>query len=496
MKSHLLAGVLLALLFSSLTFALSADEAARFYLKSGESLKLENVSASGTAYTIVKINGAPSVVLAPKGSGFEALNTESQLDPVMDAYAEKIFKEKDFSTSKKTVAQNLVTIQDVLGDCRVGGEIFLQNIPRRTVRIGKANIGLWYLIERSKNTTYVKEYNAIVSMNNSFPTYASAYDTLVEKAEKFPELVDAGNRDPILAASGSLRDSATTLKEKFATVSAAYADLNASGDFSSILKFTFYESGTPHYCDANDTASNGLTFIQNEFSNKAIQSKAQLIQSVMAATKERQSGAAAGTATALRQEEVNELNVIITNLSTTFGPEAVKALEQAKIQLVAALKDVNASGKTESFDALEASLSAQVDALEAAQADFLAASAVIAEANANLTEAQKKYGESDDRVLDMKKDLDELSANLTSTASTLSTSDSETARAQIQAVQASAAEINERAATLSPRGNDLDLTIIIGIAALVLALIGTLWYFKKMKPNAPGKTDGLQQSKL
>ncbi len=485
MKSHLLASVLLAMLFSSFALALSAEDAARFYLKSGESLKLEEVAVSGTTYAIVKINGAPSIVLSPKGSGFEALGTEAALGPVLDAYAERTYKEKDFAASKSVVADNLGVIQAELGSCRVGGDIFLTNIPRRTIRIGKANIGLYYLIERSRNTTYAKEYNAIQSMNNSFPAFAAAYDTLVARAEKFPELVDAGNRDPVLDAASELRDSAATLKEKYASVSSAYEDLNTSTEFSAILKYTFYDAGEPHDCSSNATAVNALTFIANEFSNKAVQSKAQLIQSVLAATNERQSGASAGTATALRQETVNEVNALIANLSATFGSQAVKALEQEKVRLVEALKAVNTSGKTEAFDQIQAGLDVQIEAFQEAQADYAAASTAIAQAEANLTDAQKKYGENDERVQGMKTELDELRTNLTATTSQLSASDAQTARAQIQAIAESASDINERAATLPPRGNDLDLPVIGGIVALVLALIGTLWYFRKMKPGAP-----------
>ncbi|MBI4360674.1 hypothetical protein HY572_02785 [Candidatus Micrarchaeota archaeon] len=485
---------LLILVFASATaFGLTAVQVSEHYVKTGESKVIDEIGVGGTTYSVLKIDGTPSVVLKPADGTFEPVKEKTQLKPILDAYAQKLFDDQDFAQHAATASTNEAIIREVLGDCRIGADTFVESITRRTIRIGKANIGLYYLIERSngeegKSDTYKSEYQAIQQINNSFPAYAAAYDQFAEKAGTFNETVAQGNRDAILASVGVLRDSAATLSREYTTVSSAYATLNASGDFSFILKATFYKSGTPHTCDFVANASTALSVIQNTFSNKALRSADQLVDVVFTETVARLEGAQKGAAGALRAEKTTKIEARIANLTAEYsagGSVNLTAITAKKDALKQELQTVQQSGATESFDAKYAELDALVLAFESASTQFRLAVSAIAAADANVTEAQRKYGESDARVQEMKKELDGLNANLTSSISVLGTSGAAAGQAGFEAVQTQASQLANRAGTLPPKGNDVDFVIIGGVLVLILALGGTLWYFKKMKPNAP-----------
>lgn len=493
MGNRLIPTIFILVFASATVFGLTAVQVAEHYVKTGESKVIDEVGVGGTTYSIVKIDGTPSLVLEPTDGTFEAVTTQTELRPVMDAYAQKLFDAEDFTQHAAIVSANEAVIRDVLGDCRIGVETFVQSIPRRTVRIGKANIGLYYLIENSnggegRSDNYKSEYDAIQQINNSYPAYAAAYDKFAENVASFNVTVAEGNRDAVLKAVGALRDSAGALSNEYATQSSAYAALNASSDFSFILRATYYNSGTPHSCGFNATASTALSVIKNTFSNKALLSADELVNAVFAATQSRLEGAQKGVAGALRAEKTTKIEARIANLTATYsagGSVNLTALTSKKDALRKALETVQQNGSSEAFDVQYAELDAAVNAYESAAGQFKLAITAIAAADANVTEAQRKYGETDPRIQEMKKQLDELNANLTASVSVLGTSGASAGQSQFEAIQSDASGLANRAGTLPPKGNDVDFVIIGGVLVLILALGGTLWYFKKMKPNAP-----------
>ena len=137
MVAPLLRAALAVLMLSSFAFALTAEDTARFYLKSGESMKVETVTVSGTTYSLVKIDGNPSLFLAPAGAIYAPLADRTALQPVVQAYAKQVYASKDFKKSSDLLNETMPVLETVLGTCDLGGTTFLKNFPTRSIRLGK-----------------------------------------------------------------------------------------------------------------------------------------------------------------------------------------------------------------------------------------------------------------------------------------------------------------------------------------------------------------------
>ncbi|GEM_PF-3386965 len=475
------------LLLSSLVFALTADDAARFYLKSGESMKLESINAGGMLYTLVKIDGEPSVVLAPSGSLYDAVTEKDALKPVLSVYAQQIYKAQGFPDSVRLINGTLPVIQTALGGCDRGAAIFLKNFPTRSVRLGKANIGLKYLIFSS--LTYKADQDAYLAINSSYPAYHAAYAAFLPAAQGLAPLVDANDADAVLLAASTIRDNAATLKQRYDEISAAAKTLGSSKEFGAILNYTFYDQGNVLTCYPNVNASTDLVRIQNVFSDRSLRSIDQLVELVYAKTADRKSVATQGTAHAVRTEDLAKVESRIANVSSQFNKlgysvEFKTALTK-RDALKTSLESIKPNGTVESFDRTYQELNALLTSYQDALPTFKSASVLIKAASDNVTAAQKKYGDGDSRVQAYATELKGLKANFTTALNFLSSGDVPKASAQFAALSQQSSDLSSRSANLQAKGNDLDLPVIGGIALLVLVLGGTVWYFRKMKKQQP-----------
>ncbi len=475
------------LLLSSLAFALTADDAARFYLKSGESMKTESINSDGTLYTLVKIDGEPSIVLSPSSSLYAPVTEKEALKPVLSVYAQQTFKAKGFADSVDLINDTLPVIQTALGGCDRGAAIFLKSFPARSIRVGKANIGLKYLIFSS--LTYKTEQDAYLAINASFPAYHAAYAAFLPAAQGLAPLVEAGDADAVLAAASTIRDNTATLKLRYEEISAAAKILGYSKEFGAILNYTFYDQGKVLTCFPNVNASTDLVRIQNEFSDQSLRSSDQLVEMVYLKTADRKSVATQGTAHAVRTEDLAKIEARLTNVSAQYNKlgysvEFKTALKK-RDALKVSLETIRSNGTTESFDATYLELTALLKSYEDALPTFKTATVTIKAATDNVTAAQKKYGEADSRVQAYNAELKGLKANFTTAVNLLASGDVPKASSQFTALSQQSSDLASRSANLQAKGNDLDLPVIGGIVLLVFVLGGTVWYFRKMKAQQP-----------
>jgi len=488
MTGSLFRAALAVLLVSSFVFALTAEETARFYLKSGESMKLETISASGATYSLVKIDGTPSLVLAPAGALFEPLKDREALQPVVAAYAKQVYAAKDFEKSADLLNETNPILETILGNCDLGGTTFLKNFPTRSIRLGKANVGLKYLIDRTG--AYATEKKAYEDFYGAFPPYHDAYQAFLPKAQEFGSLVAAGDSDAVLDAAAVIRDSAASLKVSYENVTTAYRTLSASRELGGIINFTFYKNGEPLKCYPDGNATTALARVQNEFSDKSIQSSTRLLDSILAFTTERGSDASKGTAAALRAEAVAKVDASVSNLSAQFAGAGytvdLKALVTKKDGLKKSLPSANSTTSSEAIDTGVKDITAALPSYQAAVAPFKKASVSIKAASDNVTAAAKKYGEADARITALNTELKGIKTNMSAAISLLSNGDSVKASAQFTALSQQSNDLAQRAGSLPAQGNDLNLPVIGGIVLLVLVLAGTVWYFRKMKKPQMG----------
>lgn len=483
MVAPLLRAALAVLMLSSFAFALTAEDTARFYLKSGESMKVETVTVSGTTYSLVKIDGNPSLFLAPAGAIYAPLADRTALQPVVQAYAKQVYASKDFKKSSDLLNETMPVLETVLGTCDLGGTTFLKNFPTRSIRLGKANVGLKYLIDRTG--AYAPEKKAYEDFYAAFPPYHDAYAAFLPKAQAFGTLVGAGDSDSILDAAAVIRDSAASLRTHYENTSAAYRTLSSSKELGGIINFTFYQNGEPLKCYPNSNATAALARVQNEFSDKSIQSPARLLDIVLAFTAERGADASKGTAAALRAEAVAKVDSSVSNLSAQFAGSGytvdLKALVTKKDALKKSLATANSTAQAEAIDAGVKEIDAALPSYQAAVAPFKNASVSIKAASDNVTAAQKKYGEADTRIQALTTELNGVKTNMSAAISLLSSGDPVKASAQFTALAQQGSDLAKRGGSLPASGNDLNLPVIGGIVLLVLVLAGTVWYFRQMK---------------
>ncbi len=481
--------IMVLLAASTLAFALSADDVARFYLKSGESLKLESIVAGGKAFSLVKIDGEPSIVLAPSGNTFEPLTTKEALDPVLEAYAQQIYKAKDFNKSAALISEAAPNITAVLGDCDIGAQTFIKSLPSRTIRIGKANLGLFYLISRSSNSTYKAEWDAIQLVNNSFPAYHAAYADYTEKSGQFATNVVAGNVDAVLEAVPAISNSVSTLKKEYTALTSAYASLKASKELSAILLYTFYEAGNAHTCAFNGNATTLLSKVENEFTDRSLKSKAQMLELVLSRTGERQQTAAKDTAHAARSENHAKIVANLNNVTAKFTASGYtvdfKSLNAKKEAMTKALEAIKAGGDVKAYDSVYAEVNEALPKYSDTLAPFQDAAEAVKKASENVSSAQRKYGDADKRVMELKQEYAGLASNFTSHVNLLGSGSIPEASAKFAEAKAQAIDMAKRAGELQAKGNELDITVIAGVVLLLLALGATLFYFKKMKQSQP-----------
>ena len=482
-------------LFSGTLLALTAEDAAKFYLKSGETFKTDTIKIGATTYYLLKINDKPSIVLGPTDLGYLALNDSAVLDPVLDAYAQKVFDGRDWKKSLTTVNNSGAFVSTYVRDCVVGGQTFLKAIPGRVIKIGKAVLGLYFLISRSKDGLYKTEYNAIQSFNASFPDFENAYLTFNTTTPKLTAAVEAKNVPEAFKAAGEIRTASSTLKKKYTEITSAYASLLSSKELSAILQYTFYDQGDKHNCTFNTNVTAALTSLESEFLDPVLTEKASLKETILTQTSDRQGSALSQTAHAVRSESYVELAKSIqdvTRLYTNFSsPLTLTALVKMQGQLDADLKQLKSGNQTDKagsdYDQVSEKIESDLTQYKAVAAEFKSASSAVALADANFTAALRRYGEADTRMVAYKTELDQIKGNFT--ANTLALQSGDFAKVRFANVTETARDFAFTLSSLKPKESEIDPLIIAAVVVLLLGLGGTVFYFRKMKPpSAPPQT--------
>ena len=130
-------------------------------------------------------------------------------------------------------------------DCVVGGQTFLKAIPGRVIKIGKAVLGLYFLISRSKDGLYKTEYNAIQSFNASFPDFENAYLTFNTTTPKLTAAVEAKNVPEAFKAAGEIRTASSTLKKKYQPAKTATPAARTTKNHCLLIITAYYSSFSP-----------------------------------------------------------------------------------------------------------------------------------------------------------------------------------------------------------------------------------------------------------
>ena len=308
-------------------------------------------------------------------------------------------------------------------------------------------MGLKYLIDRTG--AYAPE-EGIRRFLRRIPALPRRICGLPSKAQAFGTLVGAGDSDSILDAAAVIRDSAASLRTHYENTSAAYRTLSSSKELGGIINFTFYQNGEPLKCYPNSNATAALARVQNEFSDKSIQSPARLLDIVLAFTAERGADASKGTAAALRAEAVAKVDSSVSNLSAQFAGSGytvdLKALVTKKDALKKSLATANSTAQAEAIDAGVKEIDAALPSYQAAVAPFKNASVSIKAASDNVTAAQKKYGEADTRIQALTTELNGVKTNMSAAISLLSSGDPVKASAQFTALAQQGSDLRNAAA--------------------------------------------------
>ncbi|MBI5036840.1 hypothetical protein HZC09_05865 [Candidatus Micrarchaeota archaeon] len=471
---------------------MTVKEAANFYLKTGETADIDAIDLGAVTYHIVKINNNPTVVLTADDGGYMPVKDDAKLNEVLGEYAKKAYNAIDWKKSMAILAASKNITKEVIGDCVQGTSTFLINIPRRVIRLGNTNLRLFYLIERSQNNTYKLEYDAIAKLNGSAASFNTSYKGFIENAEIIESAVASSDSPKAMGSLGILLQSTDTLKKDYTTVTSAYASLAASIDFSSILKYTFYDQGTAHTCAFNGNATTALTNIETEFKGKGLNTMESMKSRITTETATRETAALGKTEHALRSESFTKLENKITNTTGLYaGTEYTPSfsdLNKKKASLEAILEKMKNSTTSQAseYDALEKTVKNNLEKYAQYVTEFKDAAESIDATKKNLTAAVKRYGEADDRLKTLDDELNGVKKLMSTNILALEGGDFN--NVNFANVSKASTELKEKIAGMKAKESEIDPVIIGAVVVLLLGLGGTVFYFRKMKEK---KTEGL-----
>lgn len=490
---------LLLIVGFSFVFAASVDDVAKAYMNSGESLAIANVSAGGVDYHLLKANGEPVVVLLKSGVDYKVVSDDLVLANVASSYLDATYNSSFNSSFFDAVNSSYYNASQLLYACVEGATQFEKILPGRYISVGTSQLPLYFMIKRLVNTTLKAENAAIISMNRTIPLFLASLD---EFSASFTEFYSKKGEQSVTEkskATAKLASSVKKVREYYTNMSTYYATLvNSKGDGStfsgSTLKYLFYVGGNRKDCAYNTTVGNSLSTIESEASSRVVKSSAEIVSQIKNATVLREARAARQQAIASKAEVVSKAADVVGRITSNYSDlPKVKlselSVKQAAVQ--AAYDLVKNASSTEVVNAKSAELDNTFSSLEQMAAsyekalpEYRKAIADVENASAHVAAAEKRFSASDERVAALTQNLTAVKAMLASNEERLSNASFVTSFAS---VSSAAREITVSASAIAPKETLLDPVTIGGIVLVILVLLATIWYFKKLKENAPPK---------
>lgn len=455
------------------------------YLNEGEAYSIVNVSSGGYKNYILFISGNPSLVLRETMTNgtttFPLLTSQSDIMGLLSDYVATQFS--SFAITNTTIVDilsNYTLAQSTVGSCYAGINYYLSNPYLHLHPMLQFNGQGYTLINNQSNPA---EFAAQDTMNASF---LSSNDSIQVINADIPLLNSSYlNKDvtSLLSYTDSIHSAATKLYNGFTVIASSYATIAVT-----FPQLFVNETHDRFFCNSADGSPLlkivTLTTINGQWNTSLMYSQ------ISQATSLREPIAEQRNFVISRQAELSRLVTRFNKIRSTFASanqgiqlQAIDSIQQNLSMLIQTMQNSTSSNATQKaasqFDAKYQSAQSAAAAYESAAVEYVKAVHLSINATAAINSAIVKYGGTDDRLLFMQQQLAAGKADLKSVDAGLSTGTVSVDK--LKSIQASFLDIYQKASTLAPKENQLDLTVIIAGIVVVIVLVGVVFYLRKLK---------------
>jgi len=467
MKARLCSATALLLLIS---FAAAATLEAEmsYYLETGETYSLENMTVSGVQYSLVKIAGTPSLVL---NSSNDVVSASETINAVAEAYTQAQMDTLRQTTGFRSLQTDFNPVYAEFLVCSETSESVLDPI-------------------------YVAMYSAMYSGNDPLltPAYNDALRTTPALQSNFSDLNDSIARAQTLSGRqlydelGSMATKVSAINSLITTYASATSYLRTyfADDFSIPSKGIFR-----YVCQLNSTSLNAFS---NDLGIRAsIPIASDIAAQITNATNTRTPKASQRKTVAVLAVDYNAEVQRAADAKSRF-PLGDSILSQRQNDLATTfqrLNSTNATGTNTTNDLISAfnysknRLEQAIVKYEQVYPSYVEANASVSAAKQAMQTARERFGRNDERISSLQTQVNTLSNEFNAAEEALRTA---TANAtEFQSIQVRALNLTGQITAVQPKESTIDYATIAVIAVIVIGFAALIVYaikFRKKPPQA------------
>ncbi len=450
-----LVGLLLLLSFA---YAFTAQEEAAFFAKSGENA---TPVAFGSGYQMVLINGVETAILQKNGDEYGIIQDEAGMKTALDAYSKKSYE--DLKPLVPQVVSNFNDLGSTIDDCIIGSSWFSFNETRGGV-YSHFNV-------RYDPAHFPKEWGAIWFINYNIGNFTGNWTAAKNALASLQSSINS--QDQALSAAASLRDSLTPVGAQYPKYYEAYLNATSSNQYA------YRINGVNRDCVPTSNVTASINAILGLIGSSKFNSKDALFASVKAGTSDRAATAIQNKIKTGASAQAGSLSAKVEGIKQNYSAYGIdlKALS-------AELTNLNTLVGTAGFNNASATLSAKTGKYQALLVDYNYSKYQISQADAAIAKAQDRYGTTDQRIVDLKKQLEDVKISLKQGENALSAGN--ITSLNIKSIGQNAEMIANNARNLRAQENEIDFTTIAAVLVLIIALAGGYWYYRKQQGGGLG----------
>jgi len=465
MKAHLSSATALLLLIS-FTAAAALDAEVAYYLETGETYSLENMSISGAPHSLIKIGGTPSLVL---NSSNEVISASETITAVADAYTQA-----QMDTLRQTTGfRNLQTDFDF-----VYQEFLICEESSRPVL----------------DPVMVDYYRAVYGGNDPLlaPAYSNAMSTTPKLQSNFSDLnasivrAQTLSGRPLYDELGSMVTQVSTINSLLTTYANAISYLRTyfGDDFSIPAKGIFR-----YVCSLSSTSLD--TFSGDLGIRTSIPIASDIAAQITSATNARLPKANQRKTVAALAVDYNAEVQRAADAKARF-PLGESMLSQRQNDLATTfqrLNSTNATGTNTTNDLISA-FNYSKNQLNQAIALYEQVYPSYSEANTSLSAtkdamqiARERFGRADERISSLQTQVNTLSNEFNAAEEALRTASANSS--QFQSIHVRALNLTGQIAAVKPKENTIDYATIGVIAVIIIGFAALIVYAVKFRKKPP-----------
>ncbi|NYZ74712.1 hypothetical protein H0O03_00410 [Candidatus Micrarchaeota archaeon] len=468
MKTHFLKAAALVILIAFFANAATLEAEMAYYLESNETYAIENITANGATYSLIKIGGAPSLVL---NASNEVTAASETINAVAEAYTQAQMDTLRQTTGFRSLQTDFSPVYDEFLLCEESSRPVLEPVMMD-----------YYKLVYGGNDPLLR------------PAYDDAERTTPILLSNFNEL----NNSIVSAQTLSGRPLYDELGLMVTKVSAINSLITTYASATSYLRtyfaddFSIPAKGIFRYiCQLNSTSLNAFS------SDLGIRTSIPIASDIAVQIT---------NATNTRTPKANQRKIVAV-LAVDYNAEVQKAtdaksrfplgdsiLSQRQNDLATSFQRLNATNATgtNSTNDLIAAFNYSKNRLEQAIAkyeqvypNYLEANTSVLATEQAMQVARERFGRNDERISSLQTQVNTLSNEFNAAEEALRTATANSS--QFQSIQVRALNLTGQITAVQPKESTIDYATIAVIAVIVIGFAALIVYaikFRKRPPQA------------